>query len=101
MKQLCRTVSRIQERDHRCPVSVFLVLPVIALTLFPCSLAAQTTPTITWANPADILVGTPLGPAQLNATASVPGTFTYSPGEGTVLPAYNGYHLVVGFTPTD
>ena len=101
MKQLCRTVSRIQERDHRCPVSVFLVLPVIALALFPCSLAAQTTPTITWANPADILVGTPLGPAQLNATASVPGTFTYSPGEGTVLPAYNGYHLVVGFTPTD
>ena len=34
-------------------------------------------PTITWATPAAITYGTALGPAQLDATASVPGTFTY------------------------
>ncbi len=58
-------------------------------------------PTITWANPADISVGTSLGAAQLNATASVPGTFVYSPVAGTVLAAGNGRQLSVTFTPTD
>ena len=42
---------------------------------------------ITWANPAGIVYGTALGSAQLDATASVPGTFTYSPAAGTVLHA--------------
>ena len=36
----------------------------------------QATPTITWANPADITYGTALGATQLDATASVPGTFS-------------------------
>ncbi len=55
---------------------------------------------IKWANPPDIVYGTPLGPAQLNATAPVPGTFTYSPPAGTCLPA--GPHtLSVTFTPND
>ena len=58
-------------------------------------------PTLTWSNPADILAGTPLSPAQLNATASVPGTFTYTPGPGTVLQVGNGQKLSVLFTPTD
>ena len=49
----------------------------------------QATPTITWANPANIAYGTPLGAAQLDATASVPGTFTYTPAAGTVLSAGN------------
>ena len=61
----------------------------------------QATPTITWANPADIVYGTPLGAAQLDATASVPGTFTYSPPAGTVLAAGNNQTLSVSFTPTD
>src|SRR5207249_693662 len=43
------------------------------------------TPVITWANPADIVYGTALGAAQLNATANVPGTFTYTPAAGTLL----------------
>ena len=61
----------------------------------------QATPTITWANPADITYGTPLGASQLDATASVPGTFTYTPGGGTILKAGSGQTLSVSFTPTD
>ncbi len=61
----------------------------------------QATPTISWSNPANILVGTALGPAQLDATASVPGTFTYTPPPGTVLGVGNGQDLNVTFTPSD
>jgi len=49
----------------------------------------KATPTITWANPADIVYGTTLSPTQLCATASVSGAFAYSPGTGTVLNAAN------------
>ena len=60
----------------------------------------QATPSITWPPPADVVFGTPLGAAQLNATASVPGTFAYTPAAGTVLS--QGVHsLSVEFTPTD
>ena len=45
------------------------------------------TPTITWATPAAITSGTALSATQLDATASVPGTFTYTPAAGTVLGA--------------
>ena len=62
---------------------------------------AHITPTITWPTPASILSGTPLGATQLNATASVPGTFVYSPVAGTVLPAGAGQTLAVTFTPSD
>ena len=61
----------------------------------------QATPTITWANPADITYGTALSTTQLDATASVPGTFAYTPASGTVLHAGNGQTLSVTFTPTD
>jgi hypothetical protein len=61
----------------------------------------RATPTITWVNPAAIASGTPLGATQLNATASVPGTFVYNPAAGTVLPAGAGQTLAVTFTPTD
>ena len=50
----------------------------------------KATPTITWANPADITYGTALGATQLNATADVPGTFVYTPAAGTVLNAGAG-----------
>ena len=55
---------------------------------------------ITWANPADIVYGTPLGATQLNATANTPGAFTYNPVSGTVL-AVGTHTLHVDFTPTD
>ena len=63
-------------------------------------------PTINWSNPADIVYGTPLGPNQLNATASFNGTavmgnFAYLPISGTVLNAGNNQTLAVTFTPTD
>ena len=58
-------------------------------------------PVITWANPAAINNGTPLGAAQLNATASVPGTFVYDPPAGTVLSAGAGQILTVTFIPDD
>jgi hypothetical protein len=61
----------------------------------------QAIPTITWANPTDITYGTALGALQLDATASVPGTFTYTSALGTVLDAGNDQTLAVSFTPTD
>ncbi|MBV8857388.1 MAG: carboxypeptidase regulatory-like domain-containing protein [Acidobacteria bacterium] len=60
----------------------------------------QATPTINWANPADIVYGTALGAAQLNATANVPGGFVYNPAAGSVLGA-GGHNLHVNFTPAD
>jgi hypothetical protein len=62
---------------------------------------AKATPVITWATPSSIIYGAALGSTQLNATASVPGTFTYTPAAGTVLSAGNSQSLSVSFTPTD
>jgi hypothetical protein len=59
------------------------------------------TPVITWSTPADITYGTALGPAQLNATANVPGTFAYTPAAGTVLNAGPGQTLSLTFTPSN
>jgi Flp pilus assembly CpaE family ATPase len=57
-------------------------------------------PTVSWDTPGPISDGTPLSAAQLNATASVPGTFIYTPAAGQTLPA--GTHLLaVAFTPMD
>jgi hypothetical protein len=78
------------------------------------------TPTITWPAPTTMLSGTPVGSAQLNATASstllsgftapgssgllttasIPGTWSYNPPAGTVLsPGMNT--LTATFTPTN
>src|SRR5207247_2051260 len=62
---------------------------------------SNATPTITWSNPADITYGTALSGTQLNATASVPGTFTYTPAAGTVLAFGANQNLHVAFVPTD
>lgn len=59
------------------------------------------TPVITWNNPADITYGTLLRAEQLNATANVPGTLTYSPAAGAKLSAGHGQTLSVAFTPDD
>jgi hypothetical protein len=60
----------------------------------------KTSPVVTWSTPVPITYGTALGSAQLNATSSVPGTFSYSPAPGTVLPV-GSQVLVVAFTPID
>src|SRR5205823_4980515 len=44
----------------------------------------QTTPVITWVDPASILYGTALSASQLNATATVAGSFTYTPAAGSI-----------------
>jgi hypothetical protein len=62
---------------------------------------AQATPSLTWANPAAISFGTPLSSTQLNATASVPGSFVYLPPAGTVLLKGTNQTLLVTFTPAD
>jgi hypothetical protein len=59
------------------------------------------TPTISWANPSSIVYGTALTGTQLDASASVVGTLTYSPLAGTVLSAGNNQILSVNFTPND
>ena len=61
----------------------------------------QATPTISWTNPANIVYGTALSGTQLDATASVPGTFVYTPAAGTVLGAGDNQTLSVAFTPSD
>ena len=55
---------------------------------------------VAWTNPAPIIYGTPLSTNQLNATATVGGTFVYSPTNGTVLNIGTNTLSVV-FTPTD
>jgi hypothetical protein len=62
---------------------------------------APVAPTITWPAPAAIAFGSALSDEQLDATASVPGTFTYTPAAGTVLPVGANQTLSVTFTPTD
>jgi hypothetical protein len=62
--------------------------------------ATKTNPGLAWTAPAAITYGTALGAAQLDATASVPGAFVYTPIAGTVLPA-GPQTLSVAFTPTD
>jgi Flp pilus assembly CpaE family ATPase len=63
-------------------------------------LVSKATPTITWAAPRVIPCGAVLSNTQLNAKASVPGTFDYTPAAGEVLVA-GKYMLSVTFTPTD
>jgi YVTN family beta-propeller protein len=60
----------------------------------------KATPSITWSTPDSITYGMALSGLQLNATASVAGTFAYLPPAGTVLSA-GVQTLSVTFTPTD
>ncbi len=71
-----------------------VVLNIGTLTVTPAI------PVLSWTNPAPILYGTALGSNQLNAMASVPGGFAYTPTNGTVVPAGTNT-LSVFFTPTD
>jgi uncharacterized repeat protein (TIGR01451 family) len=56
--------------------------------------------TVTWPNPASIIYGTVLGTNQNAASAAIPGTFTYNPTNGVVLPAGTNT-LAAVFAPTD
>ena len=84
------------------PSFFILTLPFISQACGPYggNPGSKTTPTITWATPAAITYGTALSGTQLNATASVAGTFTYTPPAATVLNA-GTQTLSASFTPTD
>jgi hypothetical protein len=62
--------------------------------------ASQALPRLTWPAPAAVVYRTALSGVQLDATASVPGTFSYSPALGAVLTA-GLQTLSVTFTPAD
>jgi serine/threonine protein phosphatase PrpC len=61
---------------------------------------AKSVPHIKWESPDPIPCGTPIGPAQLNASASVSGMFEYSPAAGEMLSA-GSHTLSAIFTPSD
>ena len=61
---------------------------------------APAAPTISWPNPANQVGPYTLGPTELNAVCSVPGTLTYDPAAGTVLQP-GTYTLKVTCTPTN
>ena len=87
---------------------VFCLLGMLSIPIMGCgggSLAANKapvtgSPSITWNPPASIQYGAALSDVELNATASVPGNFVYSPTAGTVLQA-GAQKLTVTFTPSD
>ena len=56
---------------------------------------------IAWSDPNEIVFGTSLSAAQLNATADVPGSFVYDPPLGMILTAGSNQELRVTFTPDD
>ena len=61
---------------------------------------AKALPAIDWAQPATIVYLTTLTDTQLNASSSVPGSFSYTPALGATLGA--GTHTLTGmFTPGD
>jgi hypothetical protein len=62
---------------------------------------AKATPALTFAPPAPVIVNTVLGAAQLNASATVPGAFSYTPSSGTVLSTIGLQLLSATFTPAD
>src|ERR1700734_2516052 len=90
------------------PCFAFCLLGMLSIPIMGCgggSMAASTapvtgSPSITWNSPASIQYGAALSDVELNATASVPGNFVYSPTAGTVLQA-GSQKLTVTFTPTD
>jgi uncharacterized protein (TIGR02145 family) len=83
----------------------FVIMGVLIMLTTSCKKdedeAVKKDPIITWANPADISIGTMLSATQLNATADVPGTFVYTPAIGTILNEGANQDLKVDFTPTD
>ncbi len=67
----------------------------------PQAMTPKQTPTITWSKPANITYGTALSNVQLDASASVPGPFVYTPPAGTVLSVGLHQKLNTTFMPND
>ena len=71
-----------------------------SLTVFRRASIAERVVALEWPRPTSIDARTPLGQEQLNAKASIPGKYSYSPSAGTLLSS--GINdLTVTFTPDD
>ncbi|HMP72156.1 MAG TPA: hypothetical protein PKE55_02730 [Kiritimatiellia bacterium] len=71
-----------------------------AVSVTNAVLVSTVSPWITWPQPVAAVYGTLLGPVQLNAEASVEGTFNFEPAAGALLNA--GTNLLTAvFTPLD
>jgi hypothetical protein len=83
-------------------IEVKVVSGTVAIDHF---VVGPATPTLAWATPANLTYGTALDPTELDAyvtnSAGFPGTFSYSPAAGTILPVGANQPLTVTFTPTD
>jgi hypothetical protein len=71
-----------------------------ARVVAPMTITEKLSAIITWPTPTAISYGTALSGVQLNATASVPGKFVYTPSAGLVL-APGKYTLSASFTPSE
>lgn len=65
------------------------------------SSSSKKNPEITWADPSDIFHWELLCATQLNASANVPGTFSYTPTKGSKLNPGKNQDLKVEFKPSD
>ena len=71
-----------------------------ARVVAPMTITEKLSAIITWPTPSAVSYGTALSGVQLNATASVPGKFVYTPSAGLVL-APGKYTLSASFTPSE
>jgi uncharacterized protein (TIGR02145 family) len=97
-------MSQIMKSKNTPFVYLIILIGMVSAIAVSCKKDETITkkdPVITWANPADISLGTLLSTTQLNATANVAGTFVYTPAIGTTLTAGMNQDLNVAFTPTD
>jgi hypothetical protein len=88
-----------EEPDYRVYSSGFE--PVLKNFVARVGTAGGWEPTLEWTPPVALPGGTVLTTAHLQATANVPGTFTYSPAVGAALPASGTAVLTATFTPAD
>lgn len=100
----------VGDYDISCPDPA--TLPAEANYILTCisnklKITDKLVPVVTWTPAVTQLVyGTPVGASVLNATANVPGTFTYRANGSninvnTVLPVGNGEIIELDFFPTD
>jgi hypothetical protein len=64
-------------------------------------ITVRAVPQVSWSTPLAIVYGTPLSNAQLDASAGIAGTFTYTPAAGAILNTGSGQTLSVTFAPQD
>ena len=101
-----RPIPKERKKDVEPKVSAKSIARVEPVNNTPPSTAnsksadGRMIPVVTWPTPGPITYGERLTFAQLNATASVEGTFVYTPDPGYVLPV-GAHTLWVTFTPVD